>query len=63
MYNFFPPALYIYKRSQFFFLLKEPHHEREVSAFLQDHGSLYLDVKFIWPEEEMDDTAARNMAL
>ncbi|XP_051915562.1 procollagen-lysine,2-oxoglutarate 5-dioxygenase 1 isoform X2 [Hippocampus zosterae] len=50
-------------RLKLFIFNKEPHHEREVSAFLQDHRSLYLDVKFIGPEEEMEDTVARNMAF
>ncbi|XP_019746756.1 procollagen-lysine,2-oxoglutarate 5-dioxygenase 1 isoform X3 [Hippocampus comes] len=50
-------------RLKLFIFNKEPHHEREVSAFVQDHGSLYLDVKFVGPEEEIEDTAARTMAF
>lgn len=43
--------------------LQEAHHERQVSSFLQDHGNLYQDVKFIGPEEEMDGAAPRNLGL
>ncbi|XP_061591588.1 procollagen-lysine,2-oxoglutarate 5-dioxygenase 1 isoform X2 [Cololabis saira] len=42
---------------------QQPHHERQVSSFLQDHGSLYRGVKSIGPEEEMDGAAARDLAL
>uniref|UniRef100_A0A7N6FGD2 Procollagen-lysine,2-oxoglutarate 5-dioxygenase 1 n=1 Tax=Anabas testudineus TaxID=64144 RepID=A0A7N6FGD2_ANATE len=41
-------------RLKLFIYNKEAHHERQVSSFLQDHGNLYQDVKFIGPEEEMD---------
>uniref|UniRef100_A0A7N6B082 Procollagen-lysine,2-oxoglutarate 5-dioxygenase 1 n=1 Tax=Anabas testudineus TaxID=64144 RepID=A0A7N6B082_ANATE len=34
-----------------------------VSSFLQDHGNLYQDVKFIGPEEEMDGAAPRNLGF
>ncbi|XP_061697069.1 procollagen-lysine,2-oxoglutarate 5-dioxygenase 1 isoform X2 [Syngnathoides biaculeatus] len=50
-------------RLKLFIFNKEPHHEREVSSFLQEHGSLYLDVKFIGPEEEMDGATARNLGF
>ncbi|XP_069025307.1 procollagen-lysine,2-oxoglutarate 5-dioxygenase 1 isoform X1 [Embiotoca jacksoni] len=42
---------------------QEPHHQRHVSSFLQDHGGLYQDVKIIGPEEETGGAAARNRAL
>ncbi|XP_076598176.1 procollagen-lysine,2-oxoglutarate 5-dioxygenase 1 isoform X1 [Chaetodon auriga] len=42
---------------------QEVHHEPQVNSFLQDHGSLYQDVKFIGPEEAMDGAAARNLAV
>nr|XP_057906612.1 procollagen-lysine,2-oxoglutarate 5-dioxygenase 1 isoform X2 [Doryrhamphus excisus] len=50
-------------RLQLFVFNKELHHEREVSSFLQDYGNLYLDVKFIGPEEGLDGATARNMGL
>lgn len=43
--------------------LQETHHERDVSSFLRDHGSLYNEVKFIGPEEEMDGAESRNLGL
>lgn len=42
---------------------QEAHHEREVSLFLQDHGSLYQDVKSIGPEGEVDGIASRNLGF
>lgn len=36
---------------------------RQVRSFLQDHGSLYEDVKLVEPEEEMDAAASRNLGL
>ncbi|XP_019944944.2 procollagen-lysine,2-oxoglutarate 5-dioxygenase 1 isoform X1 [Paralichthys olivaceus] len=39
------------------------HHARQISAFLQDHGSLYEDVKFFGPEEGMDGAASRNLGF
>ncbi|XP_061829196.2 procollagen-lysine,2-oxoglutarate 5-dioxygenase 1 isoform X2 [Nerophis lumbriciformis] len=50
-------------RLKLFIFNKEVHHEREVSSFLQDYGSLYLDVKFVGPEEGLDGAAARNMGF
>lgn len=50
-------------RLKLFIYNKEPHHERHVSSFLKDHGSLYQDVKFIGPEEDMDGAASRNMGF
>ncbi|XP_049607996.1 procollagen-lysine,2-oxoglutarate 5-dioxygenase 1 isoform X2 [Syngnathus scovelli] len=47
-------------RLKLFIFNKEHHHEREVSSFLQDHGSLYLDIRYIGPKDEMDGTTARN---
>lgn len=43
--------------------LQETHHERHVSSFLRDHGSLYHEVKFIGPEEKMDRAESRNLGL
>lgn len=43
--------------------LQETHHERHVSSFLRDHGSLYHEVKFIGPEEKMDGAESRNLGL
>ncbi|XP_041801818.1 procollagen-lysine,2-oxoglutarate 5-dioxygenase 1 isoform X1 [Chelmon rostratus] len=42
---------------------QEVHHEPQVNSFLQAHGSLYQEVKFIGPEEAMDGAAARNLAF
>ncbi|KAM7405452.1 hypothetical protein PAMP_012713 [Pampus punctatissimus] len=50
-------------RLKLFIYNKETHHERQVSSFLQHHGSLYQDVKFIGPEEEMDEAASRNLGF
>uniref|UniRef100_A0A3Q3M9T7 Procollagen-lysine,2-oxoglutarate 5-dioxygenase 1 n=1 Tax=Mastacembelus armatus TaxID=205130 RepID=A0A3Q3M9T7_9TELE len=50
-------------RLKLFIYNQEVHHERQVSAFLQDHGSLYQDVKLIGPEEEMDGPASRNLGF
>uniref|UniRef100_A0A7N6A4F6 Procollagen-lysine,2-oxoglutarate 5-dioxygenase 1 n=1 Tax=Anabas testudineus TaxID=64144 RepID=A0A7N6A4F6_ANATE len=50
-------------RLKLFIYNKEAHHERQVSSFLQDHGNLYQDVKFIGPEEEMDGAAPRNLGF
>ncbi|XP_035512692.1 procollagen-lysine,2-oxoglutarate 5-dioxygenase 1 isoform X2 [Morone saxatilis] len=50
-------------RLKLFIYNQETHHERQVSSFLQDHGSLYQDVKFIGPEEEMDGVASRNLGF
>ncbi|XP_037553007.1 procollagen-lysine,2-oxoglutarate 5-dioxygenase 1, partial [Nematolebias whitei] len=50
-------------RLKLFIYNQEPHHEQQVSSFLQDHGGLYRDVKTISPEEETDSTAARDLAF
>ncbi|XP_034731721.1 procollagen-lysine,2-oxoglutarate 5-dioxygenase 1 isoform X1 [Etheostoma cragini] len=47
-------------RLKLFIYNQEAHHERHVSSFLQQHGSLYQDVKVVGPEEEMDEAASRN---
>lgn len=46
-----------------FISLQEAHHERQVSSFLQDHGSLYQDVKSVGPEEELDRVESRNLGM
>lgn len=50
-------------RLKLFIFNQEPHHEQQVSSFLQEHGSLYQDVKSIGPEEEMDGADARDLAF
>ncbi|KAM3618303.1 uncharacterized protein V6R79_018658 [Siganus canaliculatus] len=50
-------------RLKLFIYNQESHHERQVSSFLQDHGSLYQDVKFVGPEEGMDGVTSRNMGF
>ncbi|KAM9343000.1 procollagen-lysine,2-oxoglutarate 5-dioxygenase 1 isoform 1-T1 [Pholidichthys leucotaenia] len=50
-------------RLQLFIYNQEVHHEDQVSSFLQDHGRLYRDVKFIGPEEDMDGPSSHNLAL
>ncbi|XP_047217831.1 procollagen-lysine,2-oxoglutarate 5-dioxygenase 1 [Girardinichthys multiradiatus] len=50
-------------RLKLFIFNQEPHHEHQVSSFLQDHGSLYQDVKSIRPEGKMDGAAARDLAF
>ncbi|KAM7411026.1 hypothetical protein PAMA_021146 [Pampus argenteus] len=50
-------------RLKLFIYNKETHHERQVSSFLKHHGSLYQDVKFIGPEEEMDEAESRNLGF
>ncbi|CAK6968723.1 procollagen-lysine%2C2-oxoglutarate 5-dioxygenase 1 [Scomber scombrus] len=51
------------KKLKLFIYNQEAHHERQVSSFLQEHGSLYQDVKLIGPEEEMDEAAVRNLGF
>ncbi|XP_054904592.1 procollagen-lysine,2-oxoglutarate 5-dioxygenase 1 [Poeciliopsis prolifica] len=50
-------------RLKLFISNQEPHHEQQVSSFLQNHASLYQDVKSIRPEEEMDGADARDLAF
>lgn len=50
-------------RLKLFIYNQEAHHERQISSFLQDHGSLYQDVKSVGPEEEMDEAASRNLGF
>lgn len=50
-------------RLKLFIYNQEAHHESEVSSFLQGHGSLYQDVKFIGPEEAMDGATSRNLGF
>lgn len=50
-------------RLKLFIFNQEPHHEQQVSSFLQEHGSLYQGVKSIGPEEEMDGADARDLAF
>ncbi|KAL7399025.1 hypothetical protein ABVT39_018749 [Epinephelus coioides] len=50
-------------RLKLFIYNKEAHHDQQVSSFLKDHGSLYQEVKFIRPEEEMDEAASRNLGF
>ncbi|CAN9515948.1 unnamed protein product [Ophioblennius macclurei] len=48
-------------RLRLFIYNQEAHHKRHVSTFLQDHGSLYGNIKSIEPEEEMDAPSAHNL--
>ncbi|XP_072223349.1 procollagen-lysine,2-oxoglutarate 5-dioxygenase 1 isoform X2 [Leuresthes tenuis] len=50
-------------RLKLFIFNQVAHHEHQVNSFLKDHGSLYLDIKSISPEEEMDATAARDLVV
>ncbi|XP_042347462.1 procollagen-lysine,2-oxoglutarate 5-dioxygenase 1 isoform X2 [Plectropomus leopardus] len=50
-------------RLKLFIYNQEAHHERQVSSFLKEHGSLYQEVKFIGPEEAMDEDASRNLGF
>ncbi|KAF6730212.1 Procollagen-lysine,2-oxoglutarate 5-dioxygenase 1 [Oryzias melastigma] len=50
-------------RLKLFVYNQEPHHEHQVSSFLQDHGGLYRDVRSVTPEEDMDSAGARDLAL
>lgn len=50
-------------RLKLFIYNQVPHHEGQVSSFLQDHGSLYKDIKSIGPAEEMDGTSSRNLGI
>lgn len=50
-------------RIKLFIDSRETHHERHVSSFLRDHGSLYHEVKFIGPEEKMDGAESRNLGF
>ncbi|KAK5863067.1 hypothetical protein PBY51_000125 [Eleginops maclovinus] len=50
-------------RLKLFIHNQEAHHERQVSLFLKDHGSLYQDVRVVGPEEKMETDASRNLAF
>ncbi|XP_029013204.1 procollagen-lysine,2-oxoglutarate 5-dioxygenase 1 [Betta splendens] len=50
-------------RLKLFISNQEAHHEPQVHAFLQDHGSLYQDVKLIGPEEQLKEAASRNLGF
>lgn len=50
-------------RLQLYIHNQEPHHERHVNLFLKDHGALYQKIRSVGPDEEMDITASRNMAI
>lgn len=61
----FPPKSGCSVFSQLFLpcLLQETYHESHVSSFLQDHGSLYQEVKSVGPEENVDGAESRNLGL
>ncbi|XP_028266403.1 procollagen-lysine,2-oxoglutarate 5-dioxygenase 1 [Parambassis ranga] len=50
-------------RLKLFIYNQEAHHERQVSSFLQDHGSFYRDVKVFGPAEKMDGADSRNLGF
>ncbi|KAG9332830.1 hypothetical protein JZ751_014929 [Albula glossodonta] len=50
-------------RLKLFIYNQEPHHEKHVSSFLEDHGTEYQAVKVIGPEEDMDSLASRNLGF
>lgn len=50
-------------RLKLFISNQEAHHQPQVSSFLQDHGSLYQDVKSVGPEEELDGAESRNLGF
>ncbi|XP_034447295.1 procollagen-lysine,2-oxoglutarate 5-dioxygenase 1 isoform X1 [Hippoglossus hippoglossus] len=50
-------------RLKLFIHSQKAHHEGQISAFLQDHGSLYEDVRLFGHEEDMDRAASRNLGF
>ncbi|KAM8830980.1 procollagen-lysine,2-oxoglutarate 5-dioxygenase 1 [Synchiropus picturatus] len=50
-------------RLKLFIYNKELHHEPAVTSFLQDHGSLYKEVKLTGPESQLDEASSRNMGF
>ncbi|NP_001088279.1 procollagen-lysine, 2-oxoglutarate 5-dioxygenase 1 L homeolog precursor [Xenopus laevis] len=50
-------------RIQLYISNHEPHHQRRVENFLQDHGTQYNFVKTVGPEENSDFADARNKGM
>ncbi|XP_069040125.1 procollagen-lysine,2-oxoglutarate 5-dioxygenase 1 isoform X1 [Lepisosteus oculatus] len=50
-------------RLKLFIYNHEPHHEKQVKSFLENHGTEYRAVKVIGPEEELDSAAPRNLGI
>lgn len=50
-------------RLQLYIHNQEPHHERHVGSFLKEHGDQYQQVRSVGPEEELDISTSRNMAI
>ncbi|XP_053281105.1 procollagen-lysine,2-oxoglutarate 5-dioxygenase 1 isoform X1 [Pleuronectes platessa] len=50
-------------RLKLFIHSQKAHHEGQISSFLQDHGSLYEDVRLFGHEEDMDGAASRNLGF
>ncbi|XP_035014382.1 procollagen-lysine,2-oxoglutarate 5-dioxygenase 1 isoform X2 [Hippoglossus stenolepis] len=50
-------------RLKLFIHSQKAHHEGQISAFLQDHGSLYKDVRLFGHEGDMDRAASRNLGF
>ncbi|KAA0713693.1 Procollagen-lysine,2-oxoglutarate 5-dioxygenase 1 [Triplophysa tibetana] len=51
------------KRLSLFIYNKEPHHEKQVGTFLEDHKSEYQAVKLVGPEEGIDPGTSRNIGF
>ncbi|XP_046896504.1 procollagen-lysine,2-oxoglutarate 5-dioxygenase 1 isoform X3 [Hypomesus transpacificus] len=50
-------------RLKLFIYNQEPHHEKHVRSFMEDHGTRYQKVKIIGPEENIDHVTSRNLGL
>ncbi|XP_068094846.1 procollagen-lysine,2-oxoglutarate 5-dioxygenase 1 isoform X2 [Hyperolius riggenbachi] len=51
------------KRIQLYIVNHEPHHQRQVDSFLQEHGTLYTLVKYVGPEEISTIADTRNAGM
>lgn len=50
-------------RLKLFIANQEPHHEKQVGSFVEEHASLYQEVKIINPEDSIDIATSRNLGF
>jgi len=50
-------------RLKLFISNQEPHHEKQVGSFVEEHASLYQEVKIINPEDSIDIATSRNQGF
>nr|XP_054503682.1 procollagen-lysine,2-oxoglutarate 5-dioxygenase 1 [Agelaius phoeniceus] len=51
------------QRIQLFIHNHEEHHLMEVDSFVEEHGTEYLAVKVIGPDDEVENAEARNLGM